>query len=131
MGLYNREMQQPIILPGEYDALAVARDIVDVAVDRKASDVTLIDLREVTTLADCFVIATGTSGRQVGAIARAIEEHMEEAGAHLFTVEGKPADGWILLDYGQVIVHVFGPEERAYYDLERRWQDATTLLRIQ
>lgn len=123
-------MQQTIV-QGEYDALTMAHDIVDVATDRKANDVTLIDLRAVTTLADYFVIATGTSARQIGAISRAVEDAMEERGLRLFTREGQPADGWILLDYGQIVVHVFGPEQRAYYDLERRWRDASTVLRIQ
>ena len=123
--------QQQTIVRGEYDALTVGRDIVDVAVDKKANDVTLLDLHQVTTLADCFVIATGTSARQIGAISSAIAERMDDLGIHLFAMEGRPDDGWILLDYGQVIVHIFGPEERAYYDLERRWSGATTLLTIQ
>jgi ribosome-associated protein len=119
------------VLPGEYDALSVAREIVDVAVDRKAGDVTLIDIAQATTFADCFVIATGTSDRQIGAVRRAVEERMDELGIPLLHAEGLPSDGWVLLDYGQIVVHVFGPEQRAYYDLERRWKDAPTLLKIQ
>lgn len=125
------QQQQQSLLPGEYDAATVAREIVDVAVDKKASDVTLIDIGQVTTLADYFVIATGTSNRQIGAVSAAIQERMDEEGIRLFHQEGLPDDGWVLLDYGQVIVHVFGPEERAYYDLERRWKEAPTLLKIQ
>ena len=117
--------------PYEYDATAVAREVVDVAVDKKASDVTLIDIRKVTTLADYFVIATGTSDRQIRAIGAAIQEDMDTAGIRLLRQEGLPSDGWVLLDYGQIIVHIFGPEERAYYDLEQRWKEAPTLLRIQ
>lgn len=127
--MQQRHSQQ--VLPGEYDAGAVAREIVDVAADRKASDITLIEIGKVTTLADFFVICNGTSDRQVGAISRAIQERMREVGIRLFQAEGLPGDGWVLLDYGQVIVHVFSPEQRAYYDLERRWQEAPTLLRIQ
>jgi ribosome-associated protein len=119
------------LLGGEYDAQAVAHEIVDVAADRKASDVTLLDIHEVTTLADYFVIATGTSDRQIGAIANAIRDRMEEAQIALLNEEGRPADGWILLDYGQVIVHIFGEQQRAYYDLERRWKEAPTILKIQ
>jgi ribosome-associated protein len=115
----------------EYDAATIAREIVDVAVDKKASDVTLIEIGKVTTLADYFVIATGTSDRQIGAVANAIEDRMEEDGVRLLRRDGMPADGWVLLDYGQIIVHIFGQEERAYYDLERRWNEAPTLLRIQ
>ncbi|MGI8824592.1 MAG: ribosome silencing factor [Chloroflexota bacterium] len=122
---------EQVAVGGEYDAVALARDIVDVAADKKASDVTLMDLRSVTTLADCFVIATGTSARQIGAISNAVIERMDDEGIRLFAMEGRPDDGWILLDYGQIIVHVFGPRERAYYDLERRWVEAPTLLKIQ
>jgi ribosome-associated protein len=119
------------VLPGEYDAATMAREMVDVAVDKKAGDVTLMDIREVTTLADFFVIATGMSDRQIGAISSAIQERMDEIDVQRLRVEGLPSDGWVLLDYGQVVVHIFGPAERAYYDLERRWKAAPTLLKIQ
>lgn len=124
--------QQPqTVVSGEYDAATIARAIVDVAVDKKASDVTLLDIHEVTTLADYFVIATGTSDRQIRAVSSALQDRMDELEIQLLRAEGLPSDGWVLLDYGQVIVHIFGPEERAYYDLERRWKDAATLLKIQ
>jgi len=126
-------MQQPqaVLLPGEYEAGETARQIVDVAVDKKAADVTLIEIGKVTTLADYFVIASGNSDRQIGAIRSAIQERMKEDGVRLLQSEGVPSDGWVLLDYGQVIVHIFAPEQRAFYDLERRWQEAPTLLKIQ
>lgn len=115
----------------EYDAASVAKEIVEVAADKKANDVTLIEVGKATTLADFFVIATGTSERQINAIRSGIQERMREMDIALLQSEGVPADGWVLLDYGQVIVHVFAPEQRTYYDLERRWQDAPTLLKIQ
>jgi ribosome-associated protein len=77
------------------------------------------------------VIATGTSDRQINAISQAVQERMGELRVQLLHGEGLPSDGWVLLDYGQIIVHVFGPEQRAYYDLERRWNEAPTLVRIQ
>lgn len=123
--------QRNRVVPGEYDASTIAREVVDVAVDKKASDVTLIDIHRATTLADYFVIATGNSDRQIRAVSNAIQDHMDETGVQLFNVEGEPQDGWVLLDYGQIIVHLFGAEQRAYYDLERRWREAPTLLRIQ
>jgi ribosome-associated protein len=123
--------QSATLVSGEYDALTIARDITDVAVDKKASDVTLIDIGKVTTLADYFVIATGNSDRQLGAISSAVQDRMKELKVQRVGHEGLPADGWVLLDYGQVIVHIFSPEQRAYYDLERRWQEAPTRLRIQ
>lgn len=127
------EMQQPEARPtsAEYDGSAIARIIVDVAADRKANDIALIEIGKVTTLADFFVLATGTSDRQIGAIANAVRVRMKEDGIALLHAEGEPGDGWVLLDYGQVVVHIFGEEQRAYYDLERRWSDAPTLLRIQ
>ncbi|HEX6506979.1 MAG TPA: ribosome silencing factor, partial [Chloroflexota bacterium] len=85
------------LLRGEYDASTIARDIVDVAVDRKASDVTLLDIGRATTLADYFVIATGTSDRQMNAVANAVQERMKELGVPILAREGLPADGWILL----------------------------------
>jgi ribosome-associated protein len=123
--------RQQTAVSGEYDAATIAREMVDVAVDKKAGDVTLIDIRQVTTLADFFVLATGTSERQLNAISSGIQDRMDERQVALFRVEGVPADGWILLDYGQIIVHIFAPEQRAYYDLERRWKDAPTVVRIQ
>jgi len=129
MSSMQRQPHPPLLT--EYDAATIARVIVDVAVDKKASDVTLMDIHDLTTLADYFVIATGTSERQIRALSVAIQERMDEEGITLLREEGRPSDGWVLLDYGQVIVHLFAPEQRAYYDLERRWRDAPTLLRIQ
>ena len=126
-----REHQLVTIQTGEYDATSVVRDIADVAVDRKASDVTILDIGKATTLADYFLIVTGTSDRQINAVANAIQERMKDLGVHRMAREGLPADGWVLLDYGQIIVHVFGQEQREYYDLERRWSDAPTLLKVQ
>jgi ribosome-associated protein len=122
--------QRQETLPREYDATTIARDIVDVIVDKKGSDVALLEIGRVTTLADYFVIATGTSDRQIRALSNSVQERMRELQIALLHEEGLPADGWLLLDYGQIIVHLFGTEQRAYYDLERRWQEAPTLVRI-
>src|SRR5437660_7120604 len=118
------EMQQPnqAAFSNEYDAGTIAREVVDVAVDRKASGVSLLDIHQLTTLADYFVLATGTSARQIRAVSLAVQEKMDQLEVGLLRTEGMPGDGWVLLDYGQIIVHIFGPEERAYYDLERRWK---------
>jgi|SRR5579859_405543 len=117
--------------PTEYDAAEIAHRVVDLALDKKASDVTLLDVQGVTTLAEYFVIATGTSDRQIRAISAGIQEGMDDVGVHRLRQDGMPEDGWVLVDYGQIIVHIFGPEQRAYYDLERRWSDAPTLLKVQ
>ncbi|HLJ67619.1 MAG TPA: ribosome silencing factor [Chloroflexota bacterium] len=125
------QQSEPAAVSREYDASAIAHEIVDVAVDKKASDVTLIEIGKATTLADYFVIATGNSDRQIGAIGAGIQERMKGDGVPLLHAEGLPGDGWVLLDYGQVVVHIFAAEQRAYYDLERRWKEAPTLLKIQ
>ncbi len=126
-----RQHQEIDVLSGEFDAPAIVRDIADVAIDKKASDVTLLDIGKVTTMADYFLIATGTSDRQINAIADAVQDRMKELGVRRISREGQPSDGWVLIDYGQIVVHVFGPEQRAYYDLEQRWSDAPTLLKVQ
>src|SRR5258706_9584499 len=109
----------------------LARAAVDAASDKKASDVILLDIRDVTTIADYFVICSGNSHRQIQAIADAIEEQLEEQGAKLLHREGVAEAGWILLDFGDVIVHVFGSKEREYYRLERLWSEAKTIVYLQ
>ncbi len=118
-------------LPTEYDALTIARQIAEIAVDKKASDVALLDIHNLTTIAEYFVLANGSSDRMIRAVANGIEDAMDEEGVRLLHSEGVPADGWVLLDYGQIVVHLFAPEQREYYDLERHWKEAPTLLKIQ
>jgi ribosome-associated protein len=115
----------------EYNAATVAHHIVDVATDKKASDILLLDIRRITTLADYFVILTGSAARQIRALANNIEEALDKEGIELLGREGMAEDGWVLLDYGQVVVHIFSPEQRAYYGLEDLWRDAITVVRIQ
>jgi ribosome-associated protein len=91
------------------------------ALDKKGEDFTAIDVRERTILADTFAIVTGRSRVQVRAIAEAIAEAAEAAGLRRAHVEGRAEGGWILLDLGSVIVHVFTAEQRSFYNLERLW----------
>ncbi len=131
-GLPAREV--PARAPGfddEADALELARRIVDLAADKKASDIVLIGIRELTTLADYLVICSGGSERQLGAIADGIAEGLKEGGLRPLGREGTSGAHWVLLDFGAVIVHVFAPPERDYYQLERLWAEGTTLLRVQ
>lgn len=113
------------------DSAQLARVAVDTAADKKASDVILLDIREVTTIADYFVICTGNNPRQIDAIADAIEEELDKQGARLLHHEGLAEGGWILLDFGDIIVHVFGAKEREYYRLERLWSEATPVVYLQ
>ena len=111
--------------------LDLARRIVELAEDKKAADIVLLDLGELTTLADAFVICSGGSERQIDAIADGILEGLRGEGVRPIGREGTPESHWVLLDFGSVIVHVFTPPERDYYQLERHWAGARTVLRVQ
>ena len=124
------ELQQPTQARTELDPGDLAHRIVEVASDKKASDVVLLRTAEVTTMADYFVICSGRSERQVQVLGHAIVDELREEGIRPLGVEGRGTARWILLDYGSVIVHVFAPEEREYYGLERLWSNATQVVRV-
>jgi len=102
----------------------VARKLVEFALDKKAEDVVLLDLRKVTTMADFFVICTGRSDVQVKAIADSVIDGARDEGIKAYHVEGLEGRTWVLIDFVDVVVHVFRPDTRAYYQLERLWRDA-------
>ncbi len=116
---------------GAQEALSLARRVVELAEDKKASDIVLLDVHELTSLADYFVICSGGSERQLAAIADGIAEGCKADGFLPLGREGRAGAHWVLLDFGAVIVHVFAPPERDYYQIERFWSDAPTLLRVQ
>jgi ribosome-associated protein len=113
------------------EATELAKKIVDIAADKKAEDVVLLDIRRLTTIADYFVICSGTSERQIAALTQAVVEELDKEKVALLHSEGISESGWVLLDYGSVIVHIFAPEVRDYYRLERLWSQALTVVRIQ
>ena len=90
---------------------------------KKALDIKVIKIQDISAIADYFVIATGTSSTHVKALADEVEAQLDEAGISVSHVEGYRSNSWILLDYVDVVVHVFSDEAREYYDLERLWQD--------
>lgn len=96
---------------------------VDALEDRKGEDVHVIDISEISTLADYFVIASGTNINQVQALADNVQEVLGRQGFMTKDVEGYDAGNWVLLDFGDIIVHVFDNENRLFYDLERIWRD--------
>lgn len=100
------------------------RHAVAAAHDTKAEDVRVRHLEPVTDFADYFVICSGSNERQVQAIADAVEERLRERGVRPLHVEGYPAAQWVLLDYGDFLIHALLDERRAYYGLERLWRDA-------
>lgn len=115
----------------EMPAIDLARRIVELAEDKKAADIQLLDLTGLTTMADYFVIASGGSERQLDAIADGIISGMRDEKVHAFGREGTAASHWVLVDFGSVVVHVFTPPERDYYQLEKAWSEAKTILRVQ
>jgi ribosome-associated protein len=111
------------------DALDLARHIVDVVEDRKAEHITLLDLRPDTVIADFFVIATGNSDRQLRALMDYVREDVKaKHGKVPFSMEGTPESGWIVIDYGDVVVHLFTQAIRDYYDIESLWSHAANVL---
>ena len=101
-------------------------NIVKALDEKKAKDIQVIEITELTIIADYFVIATGTSNTHIKALAEEVEEALTKLGTEPKGIEGR-ATGWILLDYGTVIVHLFLPDAREYYNLERLWADASKL----
>ncbi len=97
--------------------------IIDGLDGKKARDIEVIDIEGLTILADYFVICSGTSARHVRTLADAVEEKLEQEGIKKLHSEGYDSAGWILLDYGSVIVHIFREEQRSYYNIERLWSD--------
>jgi len=95
-----------------------------VASDNKARDIVVLDMRSVTPLYDFFVLATGTSRRQLHTLAEEIDAAMHGEGEDRFGIEGYEASRWIVQDYGDIVIHVFDPEARSFYGLEELWADA-------
>lgn len=91
--------------------------------DKKAEDIHIIDISEISTLADYFIIANGTNRSQIQALADHVEETLGKAGLPLKQTEGYDAANWILMDYRDIIVHIFDKENRLFYDLDRIWRD--------
>jgi ribosome-associated protein len=109
----------------------LARRVVDIAEDRKAEDIVMLDIRKVSIIADYFVICTGTGDRHVKAIAREIDEKLGELGQNPLNVEGMNDAKWVLIDYGAVLVHIFDRSTRDFYRLEQLWAGAQPVLVVQ
>jgi len=120
-----------VVPAAERPSLDIARRIVELAEDKKAADIILLDLTGLTTLADAFVICSGGSERQLEAIADGVIEGLRAEKVRPIGREGTAASHWVLVDFGAVVVHIFTPPEREYYSLEKHWAEARTVLRVQ
>jgi ribosome-associated protein len=106
--------------------------IVNLLEERQAANIVLLDLRDLTPLADYFVICTVESERQAKTLQELLGEQLKkEHNVRPLSTEGEPASGWVLLDYNAVVVHIFSPQGRAFYRLEEVWHNAPVVLKIQ
>ena len=115
-----------VLRPAEYARLAV-----DMASEKQAADIVMLDIRGVSDFTDYFVVLTAESSRQMRSLVEDIEEALEKTGATLHHREGASDAGWRLLDFGDVIVHLFSPEAREFYNIEGAWSRAAEVVRIQ
>lgn len=112
------------------ETVELAKKIAGAALDKQAFDILILDLRGRCSFADYFVLCSGESERQIRAICEEIEQTLSQEGLSCNHREGETGSGWVLLDLGQVIVHIFAPEQREFYKLEEVWKQASTVLKI-
>ena len=121
--------------PGEggqlLESTELAHTIVDLLSDRKGVDTLLLDVRTVSLLADYFIITTGEVDRHIQALAEDTSRELKKAQVFPMHVEGDAASGWVLVDFGEVVVHIFSPRTRDFYRLEEFWKDARVVVRMQ
>lgn len=105
----------------------ISREMTKLAIaaleDKKAEDIRIIDITEVSVLADYFIIASGSNTSQIQALTDSVEEKLGRAGYHMKQVEGYDSANWVLMDFGDIIIHIFDKENRLFYNLERIWRD--------
>ena len=123
--------QKRLATGGSLEPKALAHRIVELLSDHQAEDILLLDISKVSAFADYFVIANGATKRQIEAMITIIDESLEKDGLKSSNREGDSSSGWVLLDYGNVIVHLFNPQERTFYDLEELWSRGTPVVRLQ
>jgi ribosome-associated protein len=104
--------------------------VVDIIEGKKATNILTLDMRDLTSLADYYILCDGSSTRQINAIVGELMKELKKSGSWQANIEGTPESGWMLIDFGSVVVHVFSPEQRAYYQLEELWQDAPIVMRM-
>ena len=112
------------------EGIDVAKKVVAIAEDKQAGDILLLDTRGSCSFADYFVMASAESDRQLKAISEEVVHALKLDGVQPLHREGKPESGWILIDYGDVVVHIFAEQERELYNLDELWHEAKPVIRI-
>lgn len=105
--------------------------MIDTLEDRKGENILLMDIENIASFADYFVICNGTSERMLQSLSDAVMETAKQQFNILSAMEGEPLDGWLVIDLGDVVVHLFSPDQREYYDLEKLWDHGKVLVRVQ
>lgn len=108
----------------------VARSIINALEDKKGEDILLLDIQEISSFTDYFVLCNGTSDRMLDALAEAVDADVKKNFQINARIEGAPRSGWVVVDCGDVVVHLFSPEQRNYYRLEELWSKGKTLVRL-
>jgi len=123
-----RKTPKPVEPRGILDFAHLAIDAVE---SKKGSAIVLLDVRNLSMFTDYFLICSGDSERQIKAIAGGVQEVLDKGGLRRLGHEGSAESGWVLLDYGDLMVHIFAPEQRDYYELEELWKEAPRVVKIQ
>ena len=107
----------------------MAKIVYDALDEKKAEGIVMLEVSDITILADYFIIANGTNSSQVQALVDNVEEKLGKAGVHPKRIEGIGSTNWVLMDYGDIIVHIFSKEDRLFYDIERIWRDGKKVFK--
>lgn len=125
------EARKPATKPAPAGPLDIAHTALDAVEGKKATQIVLLDVHEISVFTDYFLICNGESERQLKAIAEGVADALDKAGGKQIGREGTAESGWMLLDYGDLTIHVFAPEQREFYNLEELWQAGKTVVKIQ
>lgn len=123
-------MERWTLSTNEIQPIDLARSIVTTLEDKKGEDILLMDITNIASFADYFIIANGTSDRMLDSLGDAVLEAVKKDFGIPASKEGQPVDGWMVIDLGDVVVHLFSPEQRDYYDLEKLWDRGKVLVRL-
>jgi ribosome-associated protein len=113
------------------NTLDIARSIIETLEDHKGEKILLLDIHDLAVFTDYFIICTGTSDRMIDSLADAVRETAKQRHGIIARSEGKSSDGWDVVDLGDIVIHLFSPDQRDYYKLEELWSEGRVLLRLQ